>query len=59
MKNEFEVRIEFADLKFYNKNCTTENRYGHQVIYDKMMSKKIRKIAKNKQWTKYREKMLS
>ena len=37
MKNEFEVRIEFADLKFYNKNCTTENRYGHQVIYDKVI----------------------
>lgn len=37
MKDEFEARTKFADLKFYNKNCTTENRYGHQIIYDKVI----------------------
>lgn len=37
MKNEFEVRTEFADLKFYNKNYSRENEYIHQVIYDKVI----------------------
>lgn len=37
MKNKFEIRKRFSDLKFYNKDNNTKDRYTHQVIYDKVI----------------------